>query len=180
MKKLIVFVFLLTGAGLTQTFAQNYDNWAVGFRVGEPIGLNVRKYFAAGSKNMDINVGTYGLLWGGHREYKKSDYYVGHTGLMVQGIFHWNKQLGSLERFQVYYGIGGQINSRKTAPQVSNNVPEKHISLGGVGNAGLEFKLNASDLSAFADMGLYAEVAPKPLFLHVTGGVGLRLNINSL
>lgn len=178
MKKLILIGLIFCGLGISESYAQNYNNWAVGFRVGEPLGLNVRKYFDAGSKNFDLNVGTYGLLWGGHRDYKKSEYYAGHTGMMVQGLFHWNNQLGSTERLQVYYGFGGQINSRKTAPQVSNNVPEKHISLGGVGNAGIEYSLPTNDLSVFFDFGLYTEVAPKPLFMAVNSGVGVRLNIN--
>ncbi|MCY1376659.1 hypothetical protein D9M69_641680 [compost metagenome] len=96
---------------------------------------------------------------------------------MVQGIFHWNKQLGSAERFQVYYGFGGQVNSRKTVPPVGNNIAQKQISLGAVVNGGMEFSLPDNDLSLFVDLGLYAELAPKILLTSVPASVGVRLNI---
>lgn len=178
MKKVFLFIALFIGLGLTESIAQNYNNWSLGLRVGEPLGVNIRKYFDSGTKNFDINIGTYGLLWGGHRTYRKEDYYIGHTGAMVQGIFHWNKQLGSAERFQVYYGFGGQVNQRKTAPKVTNNIPEKHISLGAVVNGGLEYSLPNNDLSIFTDLGFYGELAPKILYTTVNAGVGVRLNLN--
>lgn len=174
-KKLLLIVAFL-GIGISSSFAQNYNNWAVGLKVGEPVGLNVRKYFDSGSKNVDINFGTYGFLWGRVRDYNNKPYYE-QTGLMVQGIFHWNKQLGAAERFQVYYGFGGQVNSRKTVPPVGNNIAQKQISLGGVVNGGLEFSLPDNDLSIFADLGLYVELAPKILYMAVPGSVGVRLNI---
>ncbi len=163
--------------GISTSFAQNYNNWAVGLKVGEPLGLNVRKYFDGGSRNLDINFGTYGFLWGTTRSYNGKKYYDKHPGVMVQGIFHWNKQLGSAERFQVYYGFGGQINSRKTALVTGNNVAEPKISLGAVANAGMEYNLPDNDLSIFVDFGLYTELAPKILFLAVPASTGVRLNI---
>lgn len=179
MKKIILFIALFVGLGATESMAQNYNNWAVGLRVGEPLGLNVRKYFDSGTKNFDINVGTYGLLWGGDRMYRKAAYYQDNpAGLMVQGIFHWNKQLGSSEKFQVYYGFGGQVNQRKRNTVVGNNIAEKHISLGAVINGGLEYSLPDNNLSIFADLGLYNELAPKIFFMHVNSGIGLRLNLN--
>lgn len=175
-KKLLMWVAFL-GLGMSSAVAQNYNNWAIGVKVGEPVGLNVRKYFDSGRKNFDLNFGTYGFLWGATRSHNNKPYYKSQTGLMVQGIFHWNNQLGAAERFQVYYGFGGQINSRKRVPPVSNNVPEKHISLGGVANTGMEYSLPNNDLSIFAELGLYAEIAPKPLFIHIPANVGIRLNL---
>jgi len=174
-KKLLLIVAFL-GIGISTSFAQNYNNWAIGLKVGEPVGLNLRKYFDGGSKNVDINFGTYGFLWGRKRDYNNKAYYD-QAGLMVQGIFHWNKQLGAAERFQVYYGFGGQVNSRKTVPPVGNNIAQKQISLGAVVNGGLEFSLPDNDLSIFADLGLYAELAPKILLTAVPASVGVRLNI---
>ncbi len=177
MKKFILAFAVITIAAISETYAQNYNNWAIGVKVGEPIGINVRRYFDSGTKNFDLNFGTFGLLWGGTRSYSNEPYYAGHAGTMLQGIFHWNKQLGSSEKFQVYYGFGGQINSRKTVPKVSNNIPEKHISLGGVANGGLEYSLPDNDLSIFADFGLYVQIAPKPLFMAIPASLGLRLNL---
>jgi len=176
-KKLLLIVAFL-GIGISSTFAQNDNNWAIGLKVGEPVGLNLRKYFDSGTKNVDVNFGTYGFLWGSTRQYNNKAYYKNQTGLMVQGIFHWNKQMGSAERFQVYYGFGGQVNSRKTVPPTSNNVAEAHISLGGVLNGGMEYSLPDNDLSIFADFGLYVQIAPKPLFMAIPAGVGVRLNLN--
>lgn len=175
-RKLLLIVAFL-GIGISTSFAQNYNNWAVGLKVGEPVGLNVRKYFDSGSKNVDINFGTYGFLWGGTRHYNNKEYYRRQAGVMVQGIFHWNKQLGAAERFQVYYGFGGQVNSRKTVPPVGNNVAEAKISLGAVINGGMEYSLPDNDLSLFVDLGLYTELAPKILFMAVPASAGVRLNI---
>lgn len=177
MNKKLLLVVAFLGIGIGTSFAQNYNNWAIGLKVGEPVGLNLRKYFDDGTKNVDVNFGTYGFLWGRTRNYNGKEYYKDHTGLMVQGIFHWNKQLGTAERFQVYYGFGGQVNSRRTVPPTSNNVAEKHISLGGVLNGGLEYSLPDNDLSIFIDFGLYTELAPKILFMAVPASAGVRLNI---
>lgn len=178
MKKRFLILTILLGIGVVPVFSQNYDNWAIGVKVGEPIGLNVRKYFDSGTKNFDVNVGTYGLLWGGTRKYAGNPYYVGTAGFMLQGIFHWNKQLGSSERFQVYYGFGGQLNSRKTARVVGNNSSIRERTIGGVGNAGIEYSLPDNDLSLFVDGGVYVELIGKPLFMAVPASVGLRLNLS--
>lgn len=177
MKKIVLSTLFLLGFGLAETFAQNYNNWAIGARVGEPLGLNLRKYFAGGSKSFDVNVGTYGLLWGGTRKYNGDYYYEGSTGLMVQGIHFWNKPLGIQERWQVYYGFGGQINSRKRPLVTGNRVANKDLSIGVVGSAGIEHRLPNNNLSIFLDGGLYFELIKKPLFTAVPASIGVRINI---
>ena len=49
--------------------AQYDNNWAIGLRVGEPLGINVRKHFAQGDRAFDVNIGTYGFLYGRQRDY---------------------------------------------------------------------------------------------------------------
>lgn len=177
MKKGFLFLTCILFLGLSESFAQNYNNWAVGFRVGEPIGINVRKYFAEGTRNFDVNIGTYGLLWGNHREYQGGTYYD-QAGWMIQGIYHWNKEFGSNDRSQFYYGFGGQINQRRRPPESGNRTGHKTTSLGGAGNVGLEFGLPSNDdLSFFMDGGVYIEALPKILFLAPTASVGLRLKL---
>lgn len=176
MKKLVFFGLVFLGLGLGEAAAQNYNNWAVGVKVGEPLGLNIRKYFGDGTKNFDVNVGSYGLLWGTKRNYRNDRYYE-QAGVMVQGIFHFNNQIGSSQRMQVYYGFGGQVNQRRRPALEVNNVGEKHISLGGVVNSGLEYSLPSNGLGIFGEVGGYVEVAPKPFFVAANINVGVRMNL---
>ena len=96
----------------TAALAQ-YNNWSVGFRIGEPSGLNIRKYF--GNKHaFDLNIGTYGGLYGTKRSYRAGDYRT--VGLTIQGHYLWHIPLTKSESIRAYYGFGGQINNRRYYP----------------------------------------------------------------
>lgn len=59
MKKLLFLVIPVLILSSINTAQAQYDyNWAVGFRVGEPLGFNLRKYFQNGDRAFDINIGT--------------------------------------------------------------------------------------------------------------------------
>lgn len=147
-------------------------SWAVGFRVGEPLGLNLRKYFGETQNHaFDVNVGTYGGLWGINRKYGNGRYK--NVGLAVNANYLWLVGQG---RFRPYYGFGGQITSRRSYPDRLNGDFERRMGIGGSGLAGVELFVRDVPGSLFADLGLYAEVLPVPFFFHVQGGIGGRFN----
>lgn len=161
---------------VVSSFAQYEKNWALGLRVGEPLGLNVRKYFSFGERAFDVNIGTFGFMYGRVRSYNKDIIYNG-AGLMFQGIYSWHTQLFNSEKVHGYYGFGGQINSRNRPLEIGNRDSFKAISVGPAGAAGIEFALPQNDLAIFLDAGGYVEIAPKPFFLNPQISGGLRVNL---
>lgn len=175
-KKIYKSIFMIAILASMQSFGQS-NKWAVGLKVGEPLALNIRRYFADGERAFDLNLGTYGFLLNTtKRSYRGNELYT-ELGGMVQGIYLYNRTLGRRENINVYYGFGGQINSR---PKPIDGTRERYsfISLGPAGNAGLEIFLPDNDLSIFLDGGGYIEIVPKFLFTNPNLSVGLRLNIN--
>jgi hypothetical protein len=170
MKKIgILIVFTIIA---TASFAQE-KKWAVGARLGEPSGINIRKYFD--ERAFEVNIGTYGGLWGNNRGYRKGRYES--VGLAVNANYLWHKNLFKKETAKYYYGFGAQFNTRKYNPK--NQLEAQGVStlsIGGDALAGMEFFLPDSPLSIFLETGLYVEVLQSPLFMHVQSGVGVRFN----
>jgi hypothetical protein len=179
-KQLTLFVLVIV---TTFSASAQYDNnWALGLRVGEPLGINVRKYFAQGERAFDVNIGTYGFLYGRDRSYgrgqNKGEYKS--AGLMVQGVYSWLWSPGAGDMFHFSYGFGGQINNRDHYLDKLIGVREdkvKKLSLGPTAVAGIEVSLPNNDLAIFLDGGAYLEALPTPLFgnWQVSGGVRLNL-----
>ncbi|UBM59206.1 hypothetical protein LAG90_00850 [Marinilongibacter aquaticus] len=177
MKRIFVLSILILGA--LQTHAQYDKNMAIGLRVGEPLGLNLRKYFRYGDRSFDVNFGTYGFIYGRYRKYRKGHYDA--SGIMFQGLYNFNTSLGKNDGVHAYAGFGGQVNYRGYSAdenQLGERLrPEKQISLGPAGNVGLEYNIPGNDLGVFLDAGLYAELVPDLLFLHPQVSAGIRVNL---
>ncbi|GAB2557596.1 hypothetical protein [Spirosoma areae] len=175
MKKLFLgLTFALMGCLMTTNLAQaQYNNWSVGFRLGEPSGVNVRKYFGT-NKAFDLNIGTYGGLYGTKRSYRSGEYKS--VGLTIQGHLIWHKALTKSESIRAYYGFGGQVNNRRYYPPRLNGEYENALSLGGSGIGGLEVFPASKPYSFFLETGAYVEVLQAPFFLSLNTGVGLRYN----
>ncbi|WP_420149712.1 hypothetical protein [Spirosoma sp.] len=155
------------------TASAQYSNWSIGARIGEPSGINIRKYF--GDKHaFDLNIGTYGGLYGTRRSYRVGEYKS--VGLTFQGHFLWHTALTKSESIRAYYGFGGQINNRKYYPPRLNGEYENALSIGGSGIGGLEFFPAGKPFSIFLETGLYVELLQAPFFLSLNSGVGLRYN----
>lgn len=164
---------IIIGACATAGLAQE-KNWAFGARLGEPAGINIRKYRQENA--FELNIGTYGGLWGGYRAYRKGHY--DGVGLAVNLNYLWHGALFNSDKSKYYYGFGPQFNNRKYYPTVqSQSQGVASLSVGGNGTAGLEFYLSNSPLSIFLETGLYVELIPKPIFLHPQGGAGFRFNL---
>ncbi len=174
-KKNLLFVFLISGLGF-EANAQ-YNNWAVGFQLVDPSGVNIRKYFGE-NKAFDVSIGTYGLFYGRSRSYRSGSYH--NAGLMLRGTYLWHTTLLKSENLHGYYGFGGQLNSRRYyfPSRLVANEEEfvNQISVGGVGLGGLEYFIPNNRLSVFLEAGIYAEVIPALLYLHPEASVGVRMN----
>ena len=174
MKKSAATILLL----LTATLAHaQYDNWAVGFKLGEPTGVNIRKYFN-NVNAIDVNIGTYGGILANNRDYRQGIYK--NVGVAFQAHYLWHNPLFNTETAHIYYGFGPQINSRRYYPDNQQNQPinyQKTISLGGSGLGGFEYFLPDGRLSVFLEGGIYIELLPGPFFTSPNVSGGVRLNL---
>jgi len=148
------------------------EKWALGFKLGEPVGVVLRKY---GDRNaLDITVGTYtGLLKSKdtYREGKYSD-----IGFMLNGTYLWFVPLFN-ERMLAYGGVGVQINSRKYYPNPSiKEVHTNNISTGPSFTGGLEFFFAQKPTSFFIEGGGFIELLPKVFYFNPNLSLGLRHN----
>jgi hypothetical protein len=175
MKKILAFCFLIALLGFSRPALAQYNNWAVGFRLGEPSGINVRKYFGD-NRAFDINVGTFGGLYGGNRKYRQGQYKS--VGLSIQGHYLFHTRLFGKESLRAHYGFGGQINTRRYYPDnlAATNYSDRQTSLGGSALAGVEYFPSGKPYSVFLETGLYVEVIPSPLFMGLQTGLGVRYN----
>lgn len=172
MKKLFLSTLLavVVFSTLSTTAIAQYNNWSIGFRLGEPSGINVRKYFGT-NHAFDLNIGTYGGLYGTQRNYRNGEYRT--VGLSIQGHYLWHAALTKSESIRGYYGFGGQINTRKF---YNAGGVQSQLSLGGSGIAGLEFFPVGKPYSFFLETGAYVELLQSPFFLSLNTGLGLRYN----
>ena len=173
MKKLaLTFAFILSFG-----FAQaQYDNWAVGFKLGEPTGVNIRKYFN-NIHALDVTIGTYGGVLSNDRKYRGDEGIYKNAGLSVQVHYLWHTPLFNSEAVHVYYGLGGQVNSRRSYPKRLLGNYEKDISLGGSVLGGIEYYIPDNRISVFFEGGTYLELLPRPFYLSPNISAGIRFNL---
>ncbi|QRR01047.1 hypothetical protein [Dyadobacter sandarakinus] len=171
MKKLILIAAAVL-SGLS-AYAQP-ETWAVGFEVGEPIGVSIRKY---GDRNaLDLSVGTYIGLFKSKDNYKVSNDDLGSVGVSVNATYLWYVPLLN-ERMTVYAGPGLQVNSRRYYPNRDiKAVYTTNVSLGPSGTAGLEFFFANKPASFFVEGGGYLEFIPKFFYFNPNLSIGLRHN----
>lgn len=190
--KRVIFSLILTGCLLVSAHAQRRSSqsdrdWAVGLRLGDPAGINVRKYM--GSNNaLELNLGNTGMFYGGRsRAYSYKGYggYRG-SGLALQVNYIWQNPISSVDGLEWYWGLGGQLSSRrfyylddefyKKYSFRSAGYYETRASLGATGVIGLEWMIPDTPVSLFTDLGLYLEIVPAPFWLNVPVGIGGRFN----
>ena len=153
-----------------------YDNWAVGFKLGEPTGVNIRKYFN-NIHALDITVGTYGGILSNDRKYRGSDGRYKNAGVSLQIHYLWHTPLFNSEAVHVYYGIGGQVNNRRSYPDRLAGQYEKTLTLGGSALGGFEYYIPDNRISVFLEGGTYVELLRKPFYFSPNISAGLRFNL---
>jgi hypothetical protein len=174
MKKIIFFI--LMSISYLSSNAQE-KNWAVGVKIGDPAGLNIRHYLGNDKNTIDVNVGVYGGIWGIKGNYKDGAF--DGAGFSFSGLYLWHNEMTS--RLKNYYGFGVQFTSRSYyVPKTVNGQPYRDenpaTGIGGLGQVGLEYFLPSSPISIFLEAGAYAEIVPSILYFHPQGGLGARLN----
>jgi hypothetical protein len=121
----------LTALTIVSTNAQTTDNWGIGFRLGDPSGITVKRYM--GKRALEINLGRTRMWyrrgwydnrfdkWYTGKKYGYSEVkYVGYNAsvplsLQVHLLFHNDlNKIGSTEPSGLdwYYGVGGQIRAQ--------------------------------------------------------------------
>jgi hypothetical protein len=164
--------FLLLAFIFTFSIAQAQpEKWAIGFKVGEPTGVVIRKY---GDRNaLDITVGTYSSLLK-TKAYRGGEY--SSIGFMLNGSYLWFVPMFN-DRMIAYGGAGVQINARRYYPNSSiKQVHTNNISTGPSFTGGLEFFFAQKPTSFFIEGGGYVELLPKVLYFNPNVNIGLRHN----
>ncbi|TLV03053.1 hypothetical protein [Dyadobacter luticola] len=173
MKKLALSIILTLCFGIAQA---QYDNWAVGFKLGEPTGVNIRKYFN-NIHALDVTIGTYGGLLSNDRKYRGDEGTYKNAGVSLQVHYLWHTPVFNSETVHVYYGLGGQVNSRRSYPKRLTGNYEKDISLGGSVLGGFEYYIPDNRISVFLEGGTYLELLPRPFYLSPNISAGIRFNL---
>lgn len=175
LKKLILLLSILFLSN--ESFGQLKD-WAAGFRIGEPGGFMARKYSENGVNALEVNIGTYGGLWGTDRSYQDGTFR--NIGYSINVLYMWHHPTLINPDLRTYYGFGPQLNSRDWYPNnIINNpaIGTRKSGMGATAIGGLEyFPIDAPNLSFFTEIGFYTEIAPNPFFFHLQGGIGVRAN----
>jgi hypothetical protein len=169
-------LFLLLSCG--NTAYSQLQEWAAGFRIGEPGGFMARRYSDNGINALEVNIGTYGGLWGTDRKYQDGTF--NNIGYSINVLYLWHHPTIINSDLHPYYGFGPQLNSRDWyANKASNNLAatKRASAMGATAVGGIEyFPIDAPNLSFFSEIGFYTEIAPNPFFFHLQGGIGVRVN----
>ncbi|MBI5472797.1 MAG: hypothetical protein HY961_10680 [Ignavibacteriae bacterium] len=109
MKKVCVLFVLCSLVFVSTTSTAQERRFGLGFIVGEPTGLSA-KYWTSSR-----NALAFGLGWsvGGDRIGKYRGFYDGGSRVHFHVDYLWHSfdAIESSERFSLFYGIGGRINS---------------------------------------------------------------------
>jgi hypothetical protein len=170
MKKILLLSILLISS--LSGFSQE-KGWALGAKIGDPSGINIRHYLNNDKNAIEVNVGVYGGIWGLRSNYKDGAF--DGAGFSFSGVYLWHNEMTT--NLKNYYGFGAQFTSRSY--YVPDGTGKKEIpttGLGGLGQVGIEYFLPSSPISIFLEAGAYIELVPSILYFHPQGGGGVRLN----
>jgi len=193
MRNLLLALLLLPLTSLGQ-------NWGLGFRLGDPSGLTIKKY--NGNKAFELSIGRTHL-------FNRSDYYYGRYdrwyvdqnfnykahellnysyGRAVGIQFHYlvHKEVKNAVGLQWYYGAGVQLrlmsyrynyrykleNGPDWIVVTDERVTETDFGLDGV--LGLEYKIQNAPVSLFVDGTLFMELVDDPFYFSPQFGLGGR------
>lgn len=170
MKKVLLLSILLIS--YLSGFSQE-KGWALGAKIGDPSGINIRHYLNNDKNAVELNVGVYGGIWGVRSNYKDGSF--DGAGFSFSGVYLWHNEMTT--NLKNYYGFGAQFTSRSYyVPDGANRKEIPTTGLGGLGQVGIEYFLPSSPISIFLEAGAYIELVPSILYFHPQGGGGVRLN----
>jgi uncharacterized protein YgiM (DUF1202 family) len=173
----------------------------IGIRLGDPLGLTVKKYTSGGNA-WEFNLGTTGYYGFNYRNYfydryKNSDYeylnYNGRRAVSLQAHYLFQKDFPNSDGLQWYWGLGPQIrfmthyysyrfrNYFGPGPGdfvwMYDHKRATHLDLNVDIVFGLEYHFPKAPFSVFGDVNLSIEILDDPFLLFVQGGLGIRYNI---
>ncbi len=176
-------------------------NIGVGLKLGDPLGLTVKKYF--GNKWALEGLVGRTFYWGGGYDgyydkkpqpgppppaggpYPYDDHYYDPRGVSFQLHLLYQKDIPSVQGLQWYVGGGPQLRVLSYHYRYWYNVPGgpvyyddtyHQVGFGLDGVFGSEYTFAQVPITVFADLGLYVELAGNPLWAAIQGGVGARFN----
>ena len=191
-------LLLLIAIGLlsTSSLLAQHKNWGVGLRLGDPVGISVKRYVSR-QKAVEFNIGrTWGYNYSNafyrHNNYNRDFYdYEWHqlrSSVSLQGRYLIHKDLGVREipGLDWYYGMGAQLrvfnvdyryryyptNEKKQGITRTDRVTHTDIGLDGI--IGLEYSWREVPITVFADVNLFLEILDDPFLPALQGGAGFR------
>ncbi|MBK9176158.1 MAG: hypothetical protein IPM46_07450 [Flavobacteriales bacterium] len=191
--QLVLLVLLAPATMLAQ-------NWGVGFRLGDPSGISVKKYWTGHAFEMSLgrtHVFGHGRYYNDHydRWYDNQNFnhnahefigYRANPALALQLHYLVHKQVKNAAGLDWYYGFGGQVRSyrywysyryRPGPGQdwvVVNEESVTELDLGVDGVIGLEYNFPKAPVSIFTDATLYMELFDNPFAFRPQFGLGAR------
>lgn len=183
------------------SYSQNNKNLSVGFRIGDPFGLSIKKY--TGDKAFELNIGRsfyynngayrYGKYKYDEYFYKKyskntyvltKNYIITTAPITTQLNFMKQKELNGLEGLELYFGLGGQFrffnvqyeNVYNNSTNEFEHIRIMQIDAGIDGFLGAEYSFQEIPLTIFADFGMFLEIYDVPFWPWMQGGFGVRYN----
>ncbi|MDO1447988.1 SH3 domain-containing protein [Rhodocytophaga aerolata] len=179
--------------------SSNAYKWGIGLRLGEPLGVSVKKY-NSNNTAWEVNLGR-ASRWGHHYNgddfykhdkydnrdmYKYYGYYPGFT-TALQVRYLWSKPISGADGLSFYYGGGIQTrftpvryrymyyyNNDRDWEYREDRVTDIDLGLDGV--LGLEYMMKDIPLSFFLDVNLFVEIIDAPFVIYPQGGAGIRYN----
>jgi hypothetical protein len=185
---------IILGIILCLTFNLCYSqDWGVGVKLGDPLGISVKKY--NGDKAFELIIGR-AYYWGSYNygynfyhdnRYKnKSYYFIGTHSysrpIAIQLHYLIHKDISQLDGLKWYFGFGGQFryshyyydywdqNSVYRTDKITD------LGIGPDGVIGLEYTFNDVPISLALDAVLYMEIFDRPFLFLGQGGLALRYN----
>jgi hypothetical protein len=171
MKKALLMALMLFG--MVQLSQAQKKDWAVGLRLGEPTGLNIKKYLSGGNNALEFNIGRHGWGYSNGRKYWKGEF---RNSLVLGVNYLWHKGAGSTQGLDFYFGFGGQFSSRRYWDEDINR-EESALGVGVTGVFGLEYFISGAPVSIFLDFGPYIELTPAAGWAWIDAALGVRFNL---
>ena len=155
-------------------FSQEY-NWGIGLRVGDPMGITVKKYLQ-NDQALELNVGRAFYWWGYKSRFKvcndpnfKDCNFLGYprsrAALGIQGHYLFHKDIVEVEGLQWYYGLGAQLRFNRYEYRYKLEGSNKWIyatkpefDVGGDAVIGLEYLIPGVPIAVFTDVNIFVEI----------------------
>ncbi|MBK9760207.1 MAG: hypothetical protein IPO90_09610 [Flavobacteriales bacterium] len=175
------------------------QNWGIGFRLGDPSGISIKKY--NGNKAFELSIGRTHFFsdnyyshaydrWydGKHFKYKDHQLLAYRSSIPIGIQFHYliHKDIAKAVGLQWYYGFGAQLRAQtyrfdyryklenENDWYVAYDERATNIDLGLDGVIGLEYKMKDAPVSFFLDGTLYMELYDEPFVFWPQAGIGAR------